>query len=242
MVPSSRLKHVSLVTASLAVAVPLAGLALTGGAPSAAAAVRHAQRLTPATTAACPKSGGISFAGSLSNGMVKLGSSVSGSGVTGKVCGILKVASSGFSVSIPKANISFAPTHVTILGLASLPATIAAAGKGTGRVTAGPKGTFNTKISVPVTSTVSALGFQCTVGPFTPVLTTGTSGSVRGKALSGTLSKLQGKLAAGEFSVPAVQASATCPFLVAGLVNTLAGFPLKAGQSTLTASTTLSVG
>lgn len=246
MASTSLTRRLALLAGSLAIALPIAGLALGSGATSAGASVRtkkhHHHRHHASSSASCPTTGGIPFSGSLSDGAIKLGSAVSGSGVSGTVCGVLVAGSSGFSVSIPQADISFAPTHVTILGLASLPATIAAAGAGTGTVTSGPNGTFDTSISVPVTSTVSALGFNCTVGPFTPVLTTGTSGSVSGTPLSGSLSDLTGTLAAGEFSVPSVQPSRSCPFLVAGLVNLLTGLPLKAGKSTLTATASLSIG
>ncbi len=228
----------ALAAGAVAIAAPIVGLALASGAGAAGAAVRH----NKAHAAACPTSGGIPFSGSLSDGTIKLGGAVSGSGLTGSVCGTLVAGSSGFSVSIPQANISFAPTSVTILGLASLPATIAAAGNGTGTVTTNSDGTFNTSLSVPVTSTVSALGFNCTVGPFTPVLTTGTSGSVTGSPLSGSFSDLTGTIVAGEFSVPSIQPDRSCPFLVAGLVNLITGLPLKAGRSSLTASASLTVG
>lgn len=235
--PAGLGRRLALAVGSLAVVVPLAGLALSAGPASAGAAVRKA-----GTTSTCPSTGGIPFSGTLSKGTVTIGSAAKGTGVSGSVCGLLSAGSSGFSVSIPQSDITFAPTSITVVGLLSLPATISAQGNGTGTVTANSNGTFSASLTVPVSSTVSALGFNCTIGPFTPVLTTGTSGSVTGTPLSGSLSALSGTLVAGEFTVPAVQSSRSCPFIVAGLVNLITGLPLKAGKSTLTASASLSVG
>lgn len=226
-----------LTAGSLAVALPLAAIALSGNGV-AGAAVKHSKSHT---TASCPTTGGIPFSGTLSNGTIKLGSTTSGSGLTGTVCGVLAAGASGLSVSIPQSDISFAPTHVTILGLASLPATVAAAGNGTGTASLNSDGSISTTLSVPVTSTVSALGFNCTVGPFTPVLTTGTSGSLTGSNLTGS-GTLTGTLVAGEFSVPAIQPDRSCPFIVAGLVNLITGLPLKAGRSSLSATASLTLG
>ncbi|MGO9196008.1 MAG: hypothetical protein ACLQK4_02630 [Acidimicrobiales bacterium] len=247
MVSSSCPSRRIAIALSLALAAPVAGVALTSGRSAAGAAVKvshhrhHKHNRHHPTAPACPTKGGIPFSGTLSDGALQLGNAVSGSGLSGTVCGLLVSSSSGFKVSIPQAEMSFAPTHVTILGFASLPATVTAAGNGTGTVSTNSDGTFNSTISVPVTSTVSAFGFMCTVGPFTPVLTTGTSGSVSGTPLSGSLTALTGRLAAGEFSVPSVQPSKRCPFLVAALVNLLTGLPLEAGSSSLTATATLGV-
>lgn len=234
-----------LVACALALVLPGSAVACSVVGAGAAAAAQHGRRPSPRLAGAkgsCPTAGGLAFTGTLSNGALDLGRAVSGSGLAGSVCGLLSPTSSGFSVSIPKADISFAPNHVTVLGLASLPVTVAAAGNGTGTASIRAGGSFGVTISVPVTATVDIFGFACTVGPFRPALTTGKSGAVSGTPLTGSLSDLSGTLAAGEFAVPRVRASARCPFFVAWLVNAITGLPLRAGRATLTAATALSVG
>jgi hypothetical protein len=221
---------------------------LVAGAPVASAQPRHTavtpraagfHRASRPRTLSCPTTGGIPFTGSLSNGAVTLGRAVAGSGLSGSFCGILALKNGGVTVSIPQSDFAFNPSSVQVLGFLSLPTTITADGPATGKVTQATGGGYNVTMSVPVTATVSALGFSCAVGPFTPVLTTGKSGSVSGSPLIGKLTSLKGALAAGEFTVPQVQESPSCPGFIAGLVNLLTGLPLPSGASTLTASTSL---
>lgn len=78
------------------------------------------------------------------------------------------------------------------------------------------------------------------IGPIAAQLTTGTSGDLTGAPIAGPLGGVQsGVLVADEFSVPAVQPSATCPGLVALLTSSLAGLPLAPGASSLRFDTTI---
>jgi hypothetical protein len=115
-----------------------------------------------------------------------------------------------FSVNVPAENISFAPGSLTLFGLISAPATIIIDGPMTGPF----GGPYQQTPSVPLTSTVNLLGFKCSLGPFTPVLTTGTSGSLTGTPLTGSLTAQSGTLVANAFTVPAIHPSSTCPAIL----------------------------
>jgi len=213
-----------------------AGTALVSAAPASAAA--------PATPpVACPTTPGIPFSGSLTGGTVKLGSALTGSGLTGTACGLVDLSS--LSYSIDAANFTFAPTSVSLFGLLNLPSTITVAGNATGSLSVAPSTSgiaFDTTLPLPVKASVKLLGFTCSVGPFTPTFTTGTSGSLTGSPLAGTsLSSLSGKLVANAFTVPPIQPSATCPGLIATISNTFIGLPLGVGKSAITSSATFSL-
>lgn len=199
---------------------------------------------TATSAASCPTSPGIPFSGSLTNGSVKIGSALSGSGLTGSVCGTVDI--SNFSYSIAAPNFTFQPTSVSLFGLLNLPSTITVAGNSTGSLSVAPVASgvaFNTTLAVPVVASVKLLGFTCTVGPFTPTFTTGTSGSLTGSPLAGSsLTQLSGTLVANNFTVPRILESSTCPGFIAWLSNLVIGLPESAGRSSISSATSFSLG
>jgi hypothetical protein len=240
-------RRLATIGASSALAVALGAGTLAGLAGPAAASTRPALWTQPtplrtaSTSSSCPttQNADIAFQGTLSNGTATFGSAARSSGISGTVCGLLNLAN--FTATIQPDNLSFQPTSVTLFGLLSAPATLAATGPATATLQATSSGAFNATMSVPLEATVDLLGlFRCTVGPFEPTFTTGTSGSVTGTPLTGSLlTQLSGTLVAGEFPVPQIQPSLSCPWFVSGLSNLILGLPLPAGRSTVTTQVTL---
>jgi hypothetical protein len=177
------------------------------------------------------------------------------------------IVSVNFNVNATAANTSFAPGTVVLFGLISAPQTVAIDGPLVGTATstaniasvlaaigANPDdpafpatvpATSSETVSQPLTATVNLLGFKCSIGPFTPVLTTGTSGSLTGTTLTGPqnltslTATLTGSLVANTFAVPAIQSSSSCPELLAVASNLLLGLPLAAGKSSMQVNATL---
>jgi hypothetical protein len=216
-------------------AVALIAMGATFGA--AAAIVPAGVASAGAAAASCPVGSGsaVPFSGSLTDGTISLGKNLKGTGLTGSACGTLNLDATGGTIDIPAANFSFSPESIEAFGLLKIPSTITVDNDATGTLTVGAtSGTYNTTISVQVTSTVSILGQSCTVGPFTPNFTTGTSGSESGSPLTGSLADLSGTVVAGDFTVPAIKSSKTCNGLIAAFSNAIMGFPLAAGASSIT--------
>jgi hypothetical protein len=194
-----------------------------------------------ATSAApCPTSGGIPFSSTLSNGTVTIGKHARASGTSGSACGLVTFDPNvGLVSTIAQDNITFNP-FILHLGLLSIPTQVTAVSDFHGTVAGNPDGTTSITLTGSVTATSSILGFKCAIGPFTPTLTTGTSGSLSGTPLVGQLpGPLTGKLVANDFAVPKAAASATCPKLIAALVNVTVGLPQPPGGSSLTSDVSL---
>lgn len=193
-----------------------------------------------AQTAPCPTTGGIPFSSKLSNGTVKIGRLARASGTTASACGLVTFDPAvGLVSTIAKDNLTFDPFRLRV-GLLSVPTQITAVTDFHGTVAGNPDGTTSITLTGSVTATSNVLGFRCTIGPFTPTLTTGTSGSLTGSPLVGQLpGPLTGKLVANDFTVPAARASRGCPGLIAGAVNLLVGLPQPAGGSSLTSDVSL---
>jgi len=190
----------------------------------------------------CPASAGgdIAFTGTVSDGKATFGSAATASGLSGSLCGLVDLAT--LQATVQPSNFTFSPTSIKLYNFLSLPSSISVVGASTATLSETANGDFNTSMTVPLDATVNLLGlFSCKVGPFSPTLTTGQSGSVSGTPLTGSLlTSLSGTLAAGEFSVPAIQASSSCPGIIAGLANLIMGLPLAPGRSTITSAVSLS--
>lgn len=193
------------------------------------------------TSSDCPVSanGDVAFTGTVSDGSATFGSAATASGLAGSLCGLVDL--SNLQATVQSSNFTFSPTSIKLYNFLSLPTTISVVGASTATLTEATDGDFTTSMTVPLQATVNLLGlFSCTVGPFSPTLTTGRSGSVSGTPLTGSiLTSLSGTLAAGEFSVPAIQASSSCPGIIAGLANLIMGLPLASGRSTITTNVSL---
>ncbi|MHB8716869.1 MAG: hypothetical protein ACYC9H_12780 [Sulfuricaulis sp.] len=78
------------------------------------------------------------------------------------------------------------------------------------------------------------LGFSCVIGPLTPMLTTGKSGSLQGAIFTGSLKNgFTGNIVANDFAVPSIQSSKTCPWLIAKLSNLLLSLPAVPGKAAI---------
>jgi hypothetical protein len=212
----------------------LAGMLLM---PAASAATPAA---ATAAAAPCPTTGGIPFSSQLSNGTVRIGRLARASGTTATACGLVTADASGALVStVARDNLAFAPFSLRI-GLLSVPTQVTPVSDFHGTVAGNPDGTTSITLTGSLTATSRILGFSCTIGPFTPTLTTGTSGSLSGAPLVGQLpGPLTGKLVSNDFAVPAARSSARCPSLIARLVNLTVGLPQPVGGSSLTADVSL---
>jgi len=213
--------------AGLALSAP-AGAATTGGSSSGAAA--------------CPTASGssIAFTGTLSDGTASLGSVAKVTGLSGSICGLVNL--SDLTATVQPDNFTFAPVNTVLFGFLPLPTTMQVTQPASATLTVGSAaGTYDTSMQVSIDATANILGlFHCQIGPFSPDLTTGTSGSVSGSALTGSLlSSLSGTLAAGDFSVPTITPTGSCPGFVAGLADLLIGLPLAPGRSTISTHVTL---
>jgi hypothetical protein len=189
----------------------------------------------PAANAAepgCP-TGDLSFSSDLSNGSFTIGKTAKSTGNSAHACGVINASATGLTATIQPGDIHFAPGTTKILIL-SLPTTLAATGPITGPVEITPEGSFDVSLTGPIQAKAALGPFSCTIGPITTMLTTGASGSLHGTAFvpdaSGTLT---GRLVSNDFTVPAVKASPTCPFLIAALTNVLVGLPSAAGKSSI---------
>jgi hypothetical protein len=205
---------------------------VAGAAPAAAASAP--------TAAPCPTTGGVPFSSQLTNGTVRIGRLARASGTTASACGLVTLDPvQGLVSTIARDNLTFEPFSLRI-GLLSVPTQVTPVTDFHGTVVGNPDGTTSITLTGSLTATSRVLGFSCAIGPFTPTLTTGTSGSLTGSPLVGQLpGPLTGKLVANDFAVPAAQASLRCPRPVAGLVNLIVGLPQPAGGSSLTADISL---
>jgi hypothetical protein len=210
--------------------VALAGL-LVAVAPGGASAA-----------APCPTTGGTPISSQLSNGTLKIGPVARASGTSASGCGLLIIDDQGIRTVLPKDNLTFNPFTLHV-GILSVPTTVTAVSDFAGPVELLPNNQVGASLTGSVTSTASILGFKCTIGPFTPTLTTGTSGALTGTPFTGQPDgSLGGKLVANDFAVPAVRPSARCPLPIAALVNLTTHLPQKAGGSSITYDASLRVG
>lgn len=217
-------------------------LLAVAAAAGAVLAVAPAASATEAGAAAagCPKTGGLAFVTTLSNGVTKLGSSATITGSTAKACGVAKFAGKGIVGTIKPANITFAPVTTTD-GPLSFPTTLKATSALTGPLTLGFKGD-GAAFTGSILATADIYGQSCDI-PLTVTLTTGKSGALKGQIFTFDKKGLgRGKLVSNTFAVPAIQSSSTCNLVIATLSNKLLGLPLAAGASSITYDGTLKVG
>jgi hypothetical protein len=195
-----------------------------------------------AAPAPCPTTGGTPITSQLSNGSLRIGPIARASGTTASGCGLLILDDQGLRTVIPRENLTFDPFRLRV-GLLTVPTTVTAVTDFGGPVTLLPDNQIGATLGGSVTSTANLLGFRCTIGPFTPNLTTGTSGALTGTPFTGQPDgSLGGRLVAGDFAVPAVRPSSRCPGPIAALVNRITHLPQPAGSSSITFDASLRVG
>ena len=181
-----------------------------------------------------PTTGALSsFHATFSNGSMKLGSATA-SGLSAQACGWIHFKNGVLVSTVDATDITFPSVSVKVLFL-SLPATVTVNAPLEGPVSfANNFTTANISLSANLTASAKLLGFSCAIGPLTPKLTTGTSGSLTGVPFTGSLSKgFSGKVVANDFAVPAISSSRTCPRLIASLAGLLVGLPAGAGKASI---------
>ena len=215
--------------------------------PSDAAAARAATRNLLASAdnlpADCiPNSFGPPFApyqlglvGSVRGGVLSTGTT-SVAGIDANFCGVVSVVTgtppcgATGSVSSPPDGQVFGALTVAIdlvpgmtpsVGFTADPGTITG-----GFTCTSSTGGLQVTLNATVSGTTSPLfGVSCTIGPLTIPL----SGTI-----TGPFTNLTGTLSSSNFSVPAVQGSATCPGSVPANIDAIAGLPLSPGAATAT--------
>jgi hypothetical protein len=218
--------------------------------------------VAPAGASAATKCGtppflSVFFGGTQSEGVIKLGKNAAAMGVGGTIsCGVLTLEltpEGTIPFKIPAENVVYNPFTVKLFGFLPLEGTLTVDGPADGGLgpVYGPENPetheselvgFSTTFEAPVTSTISLMIFKCSIGPFPVALTTGKSGSLEGKYLTGELvgpEGLSGELVGNDFAVPRIQPSSSCPGFLAGLTDFILGLPLQAGQSSVTSDENL---
>jgi hypothetical protein len=220
-----------------AIARAVAAVVVAGG---VAVPVALTDNATASATTTCP-TGALAFTTDLSNGTLQIGALAKSTGNSAHACGSIAATSSGLQATVLQSNITFAPGSTTVLIL-RLPTTTQALGNLSGPASIASDGT-HVALTGPVQATANLLGAQCVIGPITPTLTTDKSGALTGKPfVADSTGAMHGKVVANNFTVPAIKATRSCPFLIAGLTNAILGLPLRAGQSSISFDATLHLG
>jgi hypothetical protein len=172
------------------------------------------------------------FHASFKNGSMKLGSAT-GSGLAADACGSISISGGKFIATVQPADMAFAPVSVKVLFL-SLPANIVVNAPVVGPAAISPDfKSADVSLTASITAGASMLGFNCGIGPITPTLTTGKSGTLTGKTFTLANGAYSGTDVANDFAVPGIKKSATCPGLIAFLANMLVGLPAAPGKASI---------
>jgi len=197
-----------------------------------------------ASSTTCTKPAGAfaSFHAAFSNGTMALGSATA-TGLSATACGAVTGTLGSLVSTVQPGDIEFPAVSVKLLFL-SLPATITvnAPLSGPFRVYGAGFSKADVNLTANLSASASLLGFKCVIGPLTPTLTTGASGSLQGTTFTGSLtSGYVGKVVANDFAVPAIQRSRSCPWLIATLANVLVGLPAAAGKASISMEGSITV-
>ena len=194
-----------------------------------------------ATTCTKPPGALITFHAAFGNGTMSLGSAKA-TGLSAKACGSVSGKLGALTSTVQPGDIEFPAISVKLLFI-SLPATITVNAPLSGPFTPGAGfTTASVNLTANMSASASLLGFKCVIGPLTPTLTTGKSGSLEGTIMTGSLKTgYTGKVVANDFAVPAIQKSSTCPGLVAWLANSLVGLPAAPGKASISMEGSITV-
>lgn len=209
----------------------------------------------PGTTAVYPPLGsparssayyGVPLASRIVGGSLTVGTITTTTGVNATICGLLRFPQ--LTASIPGVPctpltqatgcVSFGTATTSIDGMVDLPTTFT---PGPTEVsvdkTAAPDGGLELTITSQVTTHVhiARFGVDCSVGPITVTLTTGTSGPLAGQPVTGPLTLATAKVVGASFAVPGASASTTCPSQLIPATDQLVGLPVAAGRAQFTA-------
>lgn len=186
-----------------------------------------------ATTCAEPAGATTTFHAAFTHGTMSLGGATSHD-LSAKACGAVIGKIGAMVLTIQPGNIAFPAASVKFLFI-RVPSTITVNAPLSGPFKPGSGlSTAEVKLKANLSASVKLLGFSCDIGPLTPTLTTGKSGSLHGTTFTGSMKKgYTGKVVANDFAAPAIHSSKTCPWLIATLANTLVGLPLAPGKASI---------
>lgn len=188
-----------------------------------------------ASATACAKPAGAVtvFHAAFANGTMSLGNAEA-IGLSAKACGAVTGKTGAMVLTVQPGDIKFPAVSVKLLFI-SLPSTLMVNAPLSGPFRPGPEFTSaKAHLAANLSASVKILGFSCVIGPLTPTLTTGKSGTLQGTTFIGSQKKgFTGKVVANDFAVPVIQSSETCPWLIAKLANVLAGLPAAPGEATI---------
>lgn len=185
--------------------------------------------------------GAFKFHASFSNGNLSLGSAKA-TGLTSTACGSIQIVGGQFISTVQPADISFPPANVKLLFL-SLPSTITVNAPLSGPAVIAPDfSKADMSLTASLTASAKLLGFTCQIGPLTPTLTTGKSGTMTGRTFVNSGDGFSGTVVANNFAVPAIKKSSTCPWLIATLSNVLVGLPAAPGKASISLDGNIKLG
>lgn len=189
--------------------------------------------LASATTCAEPAGAVTTFHAAFANGTMSLARAKATS-LSAKACGAVTGKLGAMVLTVRPGDIEFPAMPVKLL-FVSVPSTITVNAPLSGPFKPGPGLTSaEVKLKANLSASAKFMGFSCVIGPLTPTLTTGKSGSLHGTTFTGSLKKgFTGKVVANDFAVPAIHSSKTCPWLFATLANALAGLPVAPGKASI---------
>lgn len=186
-----------------------------------------------ATTCAEPAGAATTFHAAFTHGTMSLGSAKT-IGLSAKACGAVTGKPGAMVLTVQPGDIEFPAASVKLL-FVSAPSTLTVNAPLSGPFKPG-HGLTSAEVNLKANLSASAkfMGFSCVIGPLTPTLTTGKSGSLHGTTFTGSLKKAYtGKVVANEFVAPAIRSSKTCPWLIATLANALMGLPAAPGKASI---------
>ncbi|MHB8743166.1 MAG: hypothetical protein ACYC9L_08550 [Sulfuricaulis sp.] len=186
-----------------------------------------------AITCAKPANAVTTFHAAFKSGTMSFGSAKA-TGLSAKACGAVTGKHEMLVSTVQSRDIKFPAVSVKFLFI-SLPSTITVNAPLSGPFKPSRKYT-SAAVNLAANLSVSAklLGFSCAIGPLTPTLTTGKSGSLQGTTFTGSLKNgFTGKVVANDFAVPSIQNSKTCPWLIAKLANVLLSLPAVPGKAAI---------
>ena len=185
------------------------------------------------TSCAEPAGAVTTFHAAFANGTMSLGSAKA-AGLNAKACGAVTGKPGAMVLTVQPEDIEFPDVSVKLLFF-SVPSTITVNAPLSGPFKPGPGFTsVEIRLSTKLSATAKFLGFSCVVGPLTPILSSGKSGSLQGTTFTGSLKNgFTGMVVSNDFAVPAIQSSKTCPRLIAKLSNTLVGLPAVPGKASI---------
>lgn len=184
-------------------------------------------------TCAKPAGAVTTFHTAFANGTMSLGRAEA-TGLIVKACGAVTGKTEAMVLTVQPGDVKFPAVSVKLLFI-ELPSTIAVNAPLSGPFKPGP-GFTSAKVNLTanLSASIKVLGYSCVIGPLTPTLTTGKSGSLQGTTFTGSQKKgFTGMVVANNFAVPVIQISETCPWLIAKLANILVGLPAAPGEASI---------